>query len=56
MTLVLLTYSIYIVLLFQQHIINACPSVCSCRGANVDCSNRSLQKIPSGIPRDVYKL
>ncbi len=56
MTLVFLSYGIYVILLFQQHIIHACPSVCSCRGANIDCSNRGLQIIPSGIPRDVYKL
>ncbi|CAF3549950.1 unnamed protein product [Adineta steineri] len=56
MTLLLLSCSIYILLLFQQHITSACPPVCSCHGPNVDCSNRGLQTIPSGIPRNVFKL
>jgi hypothetical protein len=56
MTLLLITCSIYVLLLFQQHRINACPSICSCHGPNVDCSNRGLQTIPSGIPRNVFKL
>ncbi|CAF1126727.1 unnamed protein product [Rotaria sordida] len=56
MTLLLLTCSIYVLLLFQSHIIGACPSVCSCHGPNVDCSNRGLQTIPAGIPRNVFKL
>lgn len=45
-----------ILLFFQQYIINACPSVCLCRGFIVDCSNRNLQEIPSGIPKNVLKL
>ncbi|CAF3725088.1 unnamed protein product [Rotaria sordida] len=56
MIIFLLSYSIYILLLFQQHIINACPSVCLCHGPNVDCSNRSLHIIPSGIPKNIFKL
>ncbi|CAF1141757.1 unnamed protein product [Rotaria sp. Silwood1] len=56
MIIFLLSYSIYILLLFQQHIINACPSVCLCHGPNVDCSNRALHIIPSGISKNVFKL
>ncbi|UJR37599.1 hypothetical protein I4U23_030296 [Adineta vaga] len=56
MTLLLLTCSIYVLLLLQQHITDACPTVCSCHGPNVDCSNRGLQTLPSGIPRNVFKL
>ncbi|CAF4205393.1 unnamed protein product [Rotaria socialis] len=57
MILFLLSYSFYILLLFQQSIIiNACPSVCLCNGPNVDCSNRGLQTIPYGIPKNIFKL
>ena len=33
-----------------------CPQVCSCYGTRVDCTNRDLQEIPSGIPEDVERL
>ena len=33
-----------------------CPHVCSCYGTRVDCTNRDLQEIPSGIPEDVERL
>ncbi|CAF4169366.1 unnamed protein product, partial [Rotaria sp. Silwood2] len=56
MIIFLLSYSIYILLLFQQNTINACPSVCLCHGPNIDCSNRGLHIIPSGIPKNVFKL
>ncbi|XP_070557318.1 leucine-rich repeat-containing protein 15-like [Ptychodera flava] len=30
--------------------LEGCPAVCSCTGTTVDCSNRGLTEIPSGIP------
>ncbi|CAF0996746.1 unnamed protein product [Adineta ricciae] len=45
-----------IILFFQLQFINACPSMCSCQGTIVDCSNRNLQVIPSEIPKNVFKL
>ncbi|XP_050293925.1 protein slit isoform X3 [Anthonomus grandis grandis] len=33
-----------------------CPRVCTCSGATVDCSHRSLTAVPRGIPSDTERL
>ncbi|CAF0793384.1 unnamed protein product [Didymodactylos carnosus] len=54
--LILLLTCIYILLNILPQSIEACPNECTCHGPNVDCSNRGLQQIPLGIPRNVFKL
>ncbi|CAF1204795.1 unnamed protein product [Adineta steineri] len=56
MTLILFSSIIFIIVSFQLYFIDACPSVCLCHGVHIDCSNRNLQIIPSGIPKNVFKL
>ena len=33
-----------------------CPNKCVCRSSSVDCSNKDLDTIPTGIPKDTVKL
>ena len=56
MTLLRFFFHIVVITLCSASIVSACPSVCSCYGSNVDCSNRGLQSIPAGVPRYVFKL
>ncbi|XP_070559167.1 carboxypeptidase N subunit 2-like [Ptychodera flava] len=36
--------------------LEGCPATCSCTGTTVDCSNRGLTEVPSGIPTDTTIL
>ena len=47
---------VVVVLLSCINVSYTCPSACSCSGNTVNCYDKNLEEIPSGIPVTTHKL
>ncbi|XP_072025835.1 LOW QUALITY PROTEIN: slit homolog 2 protein-like [Amphiura filiformis] len=51
-----LCFLLFVMMRYDGAMVAGCPTMCSCYGTRVDCTNRDLQEIPPGIPTNVERL